>query len=96
MTMARADQIIIGNNAYRLVESRNHHSDCRRKCAFRHRCFNPEYAHEIEVHISTGEVVTTRTEPCKVLARLAKGRFVKGRKFIFAVRRGASRGSLSG
>ena len=81
----REDQIVIGNHDYYLVEVADQANECRRRCAFRHRCFNAEYAAELEVRISTGEVVKTRARPCEVLGKLAKGRWA--RKYIFALKK---------
>lgn len=85
--MPFADKIIIGNNTYNLVETTDHQKDCRRRCAFRFRCFNPRYAAEMEVRISTGEVVRTRAKPCEVIARLAQGPHAIKRKYVFLLRK---------
>ena len=81
----KEDRIIIGNNTYYLVEVADQMKECRRRCAFRYRCFNTDYAAELEVRISTGEVVRTRARPCEVLGKLAKGRWA--RKYIFALKK---------
>ena len=104
--MPFSDRIIIGNNPYVLVETKDFVRDCRKCCALRHRCGSADFAPKVEAHSSTGEVVTMKAKPCEVLARVSNGRYAKGKNYIFklalyvcksrkycAVRRDAGEGS---